>query len=309
MCRTLANSWKMKMFKTLSRAGRRLSLVTAAAVSLFTLDPRPQGCAAELDRFAQAKQVLDQASQLPLENLREIHVVLLADEKDHGPAGNGTHDYPLWQKQWTPLLGGGGLPRVRVTTAWHWPGESDFQTADVIVAYCYLQWSEPGLAQVRRFLERGGGLVLVHSATWVRGTPSPAVADLVGVGGFKLYRHGPLHLDIAVPEHPICLGLPPVVTLEEDESYWPPTPLADGVTVLATSVEEHGAKGSTPKAAQPMFWCRQVGKGRVFGCVPGHFARTFDNPFFRIFLLRGMAWAAGELPRRFDEAVLASPER
>ena len=25
----------------------------------------------------------------------KLNVVLLADEKDHGPAGNGLHDYPL----------------------------------------------------------------------------------------------------------------------------------------------------------------------------------------------------------------------
>ena len=34
-------------------------------------------------------------------NSERLHVVLLADEKDHGPAGTGLHDYPLWQKRWT----------------------------------------------------------------------------------------------------------------------------------------------------------------------------------------------------------------
>ena len=60
-----------------------------------------------------------------------IHIVLLADDKDHGPAGNGLHDYPRWQKRWAVLLAGeeaatekpenlarGGVPGVRVTTAW-----------------------------------------------------------------------------------------------------------------------------------------------------------------------------------------------
>ncbi len=27
-----------------------------------------------------------------------LNILLLADEKDHGPAGNGLHDYPLWQE-------------------------------------------------------------------------------------------------------------------------------------------------------------------------------------------------------------------
>jgi type 1 glutamine amidotransferase len=43
-----------------------------------------------------------------------------------------------------------------------------------------------------------------------------------------------------------------------------------------------------------MFWCYELGKGRVFGCVPGHTTKTFDNPMFRKLLLRGMIWAAGK---------------
>ena len=62
----------------------------------------------------------------------------------------------------------------------------------------------------------------------------------------------------------------------------------------ATSVEDKAKRGSTPRAAQPMFWCYELGEGRVFGCVPGHRAHTFDHPVFRKLLLRGMIWAAGE---------------
>ena len=56
-----------------------------------------------------------------------------------------------------------------------------------------------------------------------------------------------------------------------------------------------------PKAAQPMFWCYELGEGRVFGCVPGHSAKTFDNPMFRRLLFRGIAWTARENPLPFDE--------
>lgn len=252
-----------------------------------------------------------------------LHVVLLADEKDHGPAGNGLHDYPLWQKRWALLLGGEeasdekqvnlvgppdesidhrkGMPNVRVSTAWRWPSIEQFQTADVIVAFCYLQWTDQRLAQVRQYLKRGGGLVLIHSATWTKPKPSEEVAELVGVGGFQLFRHGEVRLRVTTPEHPICAGLPETILLENDETYWPPTPIAEGVTVLATSVEKKAKRGSTPRAAQPMFWCYELGAGRVFGCVPGHCARTFDDAVFRKILLGGIAWSAGEDPSRFGE--------
>ena len=51
-----------------------------------------------------ATVVIAPAAEKP--NIEKLHVVLLADEKDHGPAGNGLHDYPLWQKRWALLLGG-----------------------------------------------------------------------------------------------------------------------------------------------------------------------------------------------------------
>ncbi len=240
-----------------------------------------------------------------------IHVVLLADAKDHGPAGNGLHDYPQWQKQWAGLLGGEvaatqkpedsappGIPGVRVTTAWKWPSNRQFETANVIVAYCYLDWSNQRLAQMRRYLEAGGGLVLIHSATWTRPQPSGEVAAVAGVGGFQRYRHGAVQLDIAAPDHPICQGLPQQFTLDDDETYWPPTPLMDRVLVLATSQERQESKAAAAETAQPMFWCYRLAGGRVFGCVPGHQAKTFDNPAFRTLLLRGIAWAAGRRPDR-----------
>ena len=228
-----------------------------------------------------------------------LYILLLADEKDHGPAGNGLHDYPLWQERWQDLLSTkgafDGTPDVQVAKAWHWPSEEQFQKADLIVAYCYLEWTDERLDQVRKFLERGGGLVLIHSASWTKPEPSPGVAEVVGVGGFELFRHGPVKLDLVAPEHPVCAGLPSTILLENDETYWPPTPLMENVVVLATSLEEKGARGSTPRAAQPVFWCYEPGRGRVFGCVPGHSIQTFENPDFQKLLLQGMNWAANTL--------------
>jgi haloalkane dehalogenase len=318
------------------------------------------------------------ASDTEQPGVEKLDVVLLADKKDHGPAGNGLHDYPLWQKRWALLLGGEaaskekqvnlvgppdkdrdtrkGMPNVAVSTAWHWPSEEQFQMADVIVAFCYLEWTDQRLAQVRRYLQAGGGLVLIHSATWTKPKPSREVAEVVGVGGFRLFRHGDVRLEMVAPEHPICAGLPETITLEDDETYWPPTPIMESVTVLATSVEDKAKRGSTlrsvsknpvvgprasgfvtgkdgeagdigayrrysrtqssrktsrskpdrilrhaPKAAQPMFWCYELGEGRVFGCVPGHSAKTFDDPVFRKLLFRGIAWTAHENPLPFDD--------
>lgn len=255
-----------------------------------------------------------------------LRLVLLDDRKDHGPAGNGLHDYPLWKERWALLLGGRaasaathsnlhgapikdgdsakGTEDVTIEQARGWPSDAQFASANVIVAYCYLAWTDARKKQVADYLGRGGGLVLIHSATWTKPKADPDVAALVGIGGFQRFRHGEVRVELAAAKHAICRGLPRTLTLK-DETYWPPTPPLDAsrVTVLATSREKVGGKNGRNQP-QPLFWTYKVGRGRVFGCVPGHFAWTFDDPWFRLWLLRGMAWAAGGSPYRFDDLAL-----
>ncbi|MBI5683607.1 MAG: ThuA domain-containing protein [Verrucomicrobia bacterium] len=257
------------------------------------------------------------------EPARKLRIVLLADKKDHR---EHEHDYPVWQERWALLLGGRaaskaeqvnlygpanadakaavGAGNVEIACAWNWPTEEQFASANVIVAFCYLAWTDEHQRQIKQYLERGGGLVLIHSATWTKPKASADVAALVGVGGFTRYRHGPMQVEIIAAEYPICRGLPPKLSFL-DEPYWPPTPplAGDRVTALAVSREKPD-KESEQTAPQPMFWTCQTGRGRVSGCVPGHYTWTFDDPWFRLLLLRGIAWAAGEPSSRFDPLVL-----
>ncbi|HRR32717.1 MAG TPA: ThuA domain-containing protein [Kiritimatiellia bacterium] len=249
-----------------------------------------------------------------------LRIVLLADKKDHGPTGNGLHDYPLWQERWALLLGGyaasdaaqvnlhgpavtdvalgEGAPGVSVERARGWPSDAQFAAADVIVAFCYLSWNDARKKQVDAYLARGGGVVAIHSAAWTLPKADPAVAERLGVGGFARYRHGEVRVETVVPDHPVCRNLPQTVMLD-DETYWPPIPPVDTarVTVLAVCREKNEKGVLQP---QPMLWTFEPGKGRVFGCVPGHSAATFDDPWFRLAVLRGIAWAAGGSPYRFD---------
>jgi len=253
---------------------------------------------------------------------KPMTIVLLADTKDHGAEA---HDYPLWQERWARLLGGSaswgrgpvnlfgeaaalpadspGAPGVKILKAQGWPSQEQFDSADVVVAFCYLNWDARRGEQVRQYLARGKGLVVIHAATWTKPKPSAEAGALLGVGGFEKYRHGVVKLRIERPKHPICLGLPRQIELD-DETYWPatPDPTAPGYTVLATSPEQSNPGGATQP--QVMFWTCKPERGRVFGCVLGHFTWTFDDPYVRMLLLRGIAWAGGTNPYRFDPQVL-----
>ncbi len=268
---------------------------------------------------AEVEAVLSAAPKAPLEQeLRPLNIVLLAGPKDHG---DNEHDYPLWQKRWKVLLGGkgpddepqvncygpppansracAGAPEVKVSTAWQWPSKEQMESADLIVMFCAPRWDPETLRDLEAFLARGGGFVVTHMAIW---QVSAELANLIGLakGPNTRFRHGPVDLKITASDHPICRGLPKNLSLV-DETYFHFQGDPDKITALATCDEI--VEGQNKARPEPMFWTCQQGKGRVFVCILGHFMWTFDDPYFRALFLRGMAWAAGESPYRFDQLI------
>jgi hypothetical protein len=229
--------------------------------------------------------------------LKPLRVCLVASKQDHGP---GEHDYPAWQTNWSRLLA--SAPRVRVTNAWKWP--ETFDDIDVAIFYFWNhEWHKNPrhYEQLDAFLARGGGLVILHSATIADQEPE-RLAERIGFGfqpKRSKYRHGALTLKLVAPEHePITRGLPRQIDFV-DESYWPMFGETNQVNVLATTQEED--------KDWPMVWTFEKGRGRVFASVLGHYAWTHDDPFFRIMVLRGIAWTArqpiGRLERLVTEGV------
>jgi type 1 glutamine amidotransferase len=80
-----------------------------------------------------------------------------------------------------------------------------------------------------------------------------------------------------------------------DESYWMLFGDLPSNRVLATGVED--------QAPRPLFWSVEHARGRVFVSIPGHYSWTFDDPLFRVLILRGTAWAAREPVDRFNDLV------
>ena len=108
-------------------------------------------------------------------------------------------------------------------------------------------------------------------------------------GGYSKFRHGALSL--ALEPHPISTGLGKLNLI--DESYWNLVGEEKDINVLASGSEENGTK--------PLLWTREHGQGRVFVSIPGHYTWTFDDPLFRLLLLRGIAWCAHEPIDRLAE--------
>ena len=254
----------------------------------FLLHAPPERYRAEVERILEATG----QRQLPIAN-RQLNLVLVASKQDHGP---GQHDYPAWQKKWGRLLAAADT-NVTATSAWERPTVEQFANADALLFYCWNHdWNADRLRQLDDFLGRGGGVVLFHSATIADKEPEQ-LAERIGLAaqpGRTGYLHTPLDLKLVAPtNHPITRGLPQTIHFL-DEPYGPMIGDTNKVEVLATTDLE-----GQPR---PMVWTFQKGRGRVFACILGHYAWTFDDPLLRVFALRGVAWAAGEENvSRFDK--------
>lgn len=246
--------------------------------------PPPRDKAEVIDLVAGADHT--PASDEPLK------LLLVAGPKDHDV---GEHDYPAWQKVWGQLLA--KAPRTEVDTAWQFPSAEQLQAADVAVFYQKGDWNDERAAAIDAYLSSGGGLVYVHWA--VNGNDRARdFAKRIGMAskaGAISYRHGPLTIDFsAAGDHPIARNFKRIRWY--DEAYWRLRGDETGINLLGTSLEDG--------EATPQFWTYERDGGHVFVSVPGHYMWTFDDPAFRLLLMRGIAWAGGRNVDRFNELVL-----
>ncbi|MFN5393691.1 MAG: ThuA domain-containing protein, partial [Planctomycetota bacterium] len=245
--------------------------------------------APSLRTAAEVAQVLEGSKPLT-GDLRRLKVVLIAGPKDHGPA---EHDYPAWLMQWGQLLT--AAPELDVQVGWEFPTQEQIADADVLIFFQKGSWDQVRAAAMDAFFARGGGAIYLHWA--VNG--SDRVEDfskrigLASWGGKIQFRHGPLELQITNRNHPIMRNVPTLDLL--DESYWKLTGDVSRIGLLATSQEDG--------QPTPQIWTYEPNGGRVFVSIPGHYSWTFDDPIFRIVVLRAIAWVANEPIDRFNELV------
>lgn len=210
-----------------------------------------------------------------------LRLLLCVDDKDHG---TDEHDYPLWQERWSKLLA--LAEGVTVTTARVFPTREQLAGADVMIFYSRNSSWDAGqvgekAALLDEFQRRGGGLVLIHWAMEGR-KEALAYAERVGIatGGSK-YRHGTMELTFPNPTHPITKGFTKLPLI--DETYWGFFGDEKRIGILGQATEE--------EAPRTQLWTYERLQGRVFGAIPGHYMWTFDDPLYRVLLLRGIAWA------------------
>lgn len=226
------------------------------------------------------------------EAIKPLEILLVAGKKDHGP---GEHDYPAWLQMWSNLMS--ASEAVTIRTAMEWPTDEQIQAADTIVFFQRGQWSAERTKAIDAHLASGKGLVYIHWAI-EGGRDAGLFAQRIGLAGYAKethYRHGPLDVSFRMgSDHPIARNFDSLELV--DESYWKLQGDPSKIQKIATVVEEG--------EVHPLFWTMEPNRGRVFVSIPGHYSWTFDDPLYRILLLRGIAWSARESVDRFNDLVL-----
>jgi type 1 glutamine amidotransferase/HEAT repeat protein len=169
---------------------------------------------------------------------------------------------------------------------------------DVIVLHYQnnkVEVPEGALANLKRAVEGGKGLVLVHFASgafidWPTMTVAADFGVIAGrVWNPKLRGHdprGPFKVLITDASHSITKGL---ADFDTDDELYTCLDGAAPIQVLATAASKVDQK------QYPMVFVLTPGKGRTFHCALGHSAKALGSAVGTLYR-RGTAWAAGLEP-------------
>jgi hypothetical protein len=221
----------------------------------------------------------------------------------------GYHEYPWVMDLYVNQLLS-KIPRLDINHVMYFPTKEQWENADLVVFYhhAFDTWGKPEYELVDAYQARGGGLLFIHESVIQR--PGNQLARRIGLAwdvdasGEDQSGWGvmptPLSLTALGDNHTIFAGFSKKIDLI-DEFYWN---LHDGQCQLNTLVTSPAGRGGDsdgpPRSDQldnqkwPVFWTLEKGNGRVFVSVPGHNYFTFNDPYFRIILLRAMAWTMRE---------------
>ncbi len=207
----------------------------------------------------------------------------------------------------------------------YFPTKDQWEKADLVVFYVQQRerWTKKHYELIDAYQKRGGGLMFLHLAL-LEGA-GQELAQRIGLSyGVRDTGHGrtkwgvlptPVHLTEAGTESPILEGFPADIDLV-DELYWNLNGDPQRVITMMTSQAgtQNGSSGP-PKPEEldgkewPIMWTKEVGRGKVFATILGHNYFTFNDPYFRIILLRSMAWTMNESFDPFKPLVTLHLER
>jgi type 1 glutamine amidotransferase len=236
---------------------------------------------------------------------------------------NGSHNMAAGSGEIKKILEGAGLFTVETATS---PAKGqdmsgfkpNFSAYDLVVFnYDGDPWPTETQAAFVKFMQDGGGMVVVHSADNAFGNWKE-FNEMIGVGGWggrneksgpylrlrdgkwvaldepgRGGSHGkarPYAVTTREPKHPVMQGLPAEWLHVSDELYDRLRGPAKNVSVLASAMTDPKTGGSGEE--EPVLMAIAYGRGRVFHTTMGHGLPQMKCVGFIVTVQRGAEWAA-----------------
>lgn len=155
-----------------------------------------------------------------------------------------------------------------------------------------------GIADLKAWVEQGGGLIGYHAASDSFRTEGDGVSPYTQLMGAEFAGHGKQFkgtLKAVDKSHPAMQHFPDGWTeLEEWYTFKKLNPDMH-VIAVADAGEERGKQEMYKGPSYPFIWCRAEGKGRVYYNALGHREDTvWDNKEFQASIADAIRWASGE---------------
>lgn len=266
---------------------------------------------------AEIKRILGEATQPAFS--QDLNIVWVwGVDKNHE---RGAHEYGWVMDRFVNTLLP-QIPRVSAESAMYFPTPAQWAKADLVVFYAQTreQWTAEDYAHIEAYQARGGGLIFLHLAL-LQGSGAALTKHIGLAYGTQSAPNGPtqwgvlptpVKLTAAGAHSPLFKGFPSTIHFA-DEHYWNLTGETDSITTMMTAPGgPTGPSSGPPTTADldgkewPVAWTKTQGRGRVFASVLGHNYFTFNDPYFRIILLRAMAWTMNESFDPFKPLVTAN---
>ncbi|MFT7484940.1 MAG: type 1 glutamine amidotransferase, partial [Candidatus Paceibacteria bacterium] len=137
------------------------------------------------------------------------------------------------------------------------------------------------------FVQRGGGLFLMHAATWYNWADWPEYNRLLVSGGARGHEaYGVFDVKRSEIDHPVLEGIPLMFPLADELYRFERDPDGAPIEVLATGVS--GVSGQS----YPVLWITDSGSGRILCTTLGHDGAAHEHPAFQRLVQNAAAWLA-----------------
>lgn len=150
-------------------------------------------------------------------------------------------------------------------------------------------WSVETKTAITDFVEEGGGIVFIHSASSAH-TDWKKYQEISGASWGTNTRHGkvaPFEVKLKDVNHPITKGMSDFWISDE---LWVEMNNYNTCNVLGEAYASESNNGSGEM--EPVMFEGKFGKGRSFNLILGHDEQVMKNIGFQTLLLRGAEWSA-----------------